>query len=64
MSGGLGNDLYVVDDMRDKVIEGANAGDDTVKTDLEKYALSAEVENLPSTLKATPRLQGTARTTP
>ncbi|MCR9148424.1 MAG: calcium-binding protein [Rhodobacteraceae bacterium] len=45
MLGGLGDDTYIVRNMRDVVIEGANAGDDIVRSTVD-YALSAHVERL------------------
>ncbi|MCJ2034860.1 beta strand repeat-containing protein [Methylobacterium sp. J-068] len=39
MAGGLGNDVYVVDNIGDRVIEFADAGNDTIKTTLATYAL-------------------------
>ncbi|WP_288791492.1 putative Ig domain-containing protein [uncultured Chitinibacter sp.] len=45
MDGGLGNDVYIVDNAGDVVIESANAGDDTVRTNL-SYTLGENVENL------------------
>ena len=46
LQGGSGNDAYVIDNAGDKVIEGLNAGTDTVITSLAAYALGANVENL------------------
>ncbi len=43
MLGGLGNDTYVVHNKRDVVIEGANAGEDTIQS-YTSFALSAHVE--------------------
>lgn len=45
MRGGAGNDIYVVDDARDRVIEAANQGSDTVQAHI-SYRLTAHVENL------------------
>lgn len=45
MRGGRGNDLYVVDSPGDQVIEGRNAGHDTVWSTI-SYVLPANVENL------------------
>ncbi|MDZ3991818.1 peroxidase family protein [Pseudomonas sp. Teo4] len=45
MIGGAGNDTYVVD-AGDVVVEGTNAGTDTVLTSLASYTLAANVENL------------------
>ncbi|MCA0433612.1 MAG: M10 family metallopeptidase C-terminal domain-containing protein [Proteobacteria bacterium] len=46
MYGGTGNDTYIVNSSRDVVVEGANAGTDTVRTSLAAYTLGANVENL------------------
>lgn len=43
--GGVGNDIYIVDNVGDRVTEGANAGTDTVRASV-TYTLSAHVENL------------------
>lgn len=45
MSGGAGNDSYHVDNLRDKVIEGANGGTDTVLSAV-SLTLAVNVENL------------------
>jgi Ca2+-binding RTX toxin-like protein len=50
MAGGAGNDIYIVDDNTapgiDSVNEAANAGNDTVKTNVASYTLGVNVENL------------------
>jgi Ca2+-binding RTX toxin-like protein len=46
MSGGTGNDTYIVDDIGDSVIENSGEGNDTVRTSLAAYALTANVEDL------------------
>ncbi|MFP3571209.1 hypothetical protein, partial [Paraburkholderia sp. SIMBA_030] len=46
MTGGDGNDTYVVDNAGDVVIEAAAGGSDTVRTTLASYNLGANVENL------------------
>jgi Ca2+-binding RTX toxin-like protein len=46
MSGGTGNDTYIVDDAGDLVIENSGEGNDTVRTSLAAYALTANVEDL------------------
>lgn len=46
MSGGTGNDTYIVDDVNDSVIENSGEGNDTVRTSLASYALTANVEDL------------------
>jgi Ca2+-binding RTX toxin-like protein len=45
MEGGAGNDVYVVSSARDRVVELAGAGRDTVEVQAPRYALSANVEN-------------------
>ncbi|TAN50414.1 MAG: hypothetical protein EPN26_10175, partial [Rhodospirillales bacterium] len=45
LRGGLGDDAYWVDDNGDDVVERADEGSDTVRTD-HNYALTANVENL------------------
>ncbi|MBB5694966.1 glycosyl hydrolase [Muricoccus pecuniae] len=46
MSGGKGNDTYVIYSGTEQVIEKAGEGVDTVETWIGKYALAANVENL------------------
>ena len=46
MYGGNGDDTYFVDTSRDRVIENAGAGIDTVKTTLTSYTLSNNADNL------------------
>lgn len=46
MSGGLGNDIYLVDNAGDTVIENLGQGTDTVQTSLATYTLADNVENL------------------
>ena len=46
MLGGSGNDIYSVDSAGDRVIEGRNAGVDTVSTSVSGHILSANVEAL------------------
>ncbi len=55
MSGGSGNDTYVVDSNADVVVEGLNAGTDTVLAS-DTYTLSTNVENL--TLTGTGDING------
>lgn len=45
MTGGAGNDTYLVDNVGDKVVEKASLGIDTIKSSV-SYTLSAHVENL------------------
>jgi Ca2+-binding RTX toxin-like protein len=56
MSGGAGDDTYVVDNAGDTVAENANEGIDTVQSSL-TYILGANVENL--TLMGTTAINGT-----
>ena len=44
--GGSGDDTYVVLTSKDLVVEGANGGNDTVKSYAPSYTLTANVENL------------------
>jgi Ca2+-binding RTX toxin-like protein len=48
MAGGLGNDLYIVDNAGDVVTEAFNAGTDTISTNIDGFSLAsfANVENL------------------
>jgi Ca2+-binding RTX toxin-like protein len=43
--GNQGNDLYVMDSAGDRILEGLNAGTDTVQTSI-NYTLAANLENL------------------
>lgn len=46
MNGGLGDDTYVVDDVKDKVVEAsATGGDDTIETSI-SWVAAANIENL------------------
>jgi Ca2+-binding RTX toxin-like protein len=56
LTGGAGNDVYVVDDAGDQVVEAAAGGVDLVQASV-SYALAANVENL--TLTGTAALAGT-----
>jgi hypothetical protein len=58
--GGLGNDLYFVDEAGDVVVEGAEEGTDTVQSYLPSYTLGANVENL--TLLGNGNTNGTGNT--
>lgn len=44
--GGLGNDIYIVDNRADLVTEDFNQGIDTVQASASNYALTSNVENL------------------
>jgi Ca2+-binding RTX toxin-like protein len=46
MTGGKGNDVYIVDAAGDVVVESGNSGNDTVRTSLGQAGLAANVENL------------------
>jgi Ca2+-binding RTX toxin-like protein len=46
MIGGGGNDTYVVDAATDVITEAVDAGNDTVRTSLASYVLTATLENL------------------
>ncbi|WP_279382137.1 calcium-binding protein, partial [Pseudomonas sp. 79_C] len=46
MTGGGGNDTFVVDNVGDTVSEALNGGVDLVQTSLASYTLGANVENL------------------
>ena len=59
MSGGGGNDIYVVDDAGDQAIEAAGAGTDTVQSSV-NVTLGANVENL--TLTGSAAINGTGNT--
>ena len=59
MSGGTGNDTYVVDAAGDTVTEAASAGTDTVQAGI-SYTLGANVENL--TLTGTEAINATGNT--
>ena len=52
MSGGAGDDTYVVTRANDVIIEQTNAGTDTVRTNLRNYVLPNNVENLVYTASA------------
>ncbi len=56
MNGGLGNDLFIVDNIGDKVTEGAAGGTDTVRSSV-SFTLAANVENL--TLTGTGNINAT-----
>ncbi|HWA20719.1 MAG TPA: Ig-like domain-containing protein [Devosia sp.] len=56
MAGGTGNDTYVVDNTRDVVTEGVNAGTDLVQSTV-TWTLGANVENL--TLQGSSAINGT-----
>ena len=52
MSGAAGDDIYVVDNVSDRVIEANNGGVDTVFSSASTHTLSYQVENLTLTGKA------------
>ncbi len=56
LSGGLGNDTYIIDNVGDVVAENAGEGTDTVQSSV-SYTLGANVENL--TLTGTAVINGT-----
>lgn len=60
MAGGSGDDTYVVDDANDRVVEAADAGQDTVLTSLASYMLAAHAENASATSQADTALTGNA----
>lgn len=55
MEGGLGDDTYVVNDLKDVLIEGINAGYDSVESGV-SYTLQANFENLYLTEDARPTI--------
>jgi Ca2+-binding RTX toxin-like protein len=59
MSGGFGNDTYVVDITSDQVHEGPESGNDTVRSSV-SWTLGANVENL--TLIGSSNINGTGNT--
>jgi Ca2+-binding RTX toxin-like protein len=60
MSGGDGNDTYIVSKARDLVQEMANGGSDTVRTALAAYTLADNVENISLTGAANQTISGNA----
>ncbi len=60
MTGGVGNDTYVVDDSSDTVTENASEGTDSVQSSV-TYTLSANLENLSLTGGAAISGTGNAR---
>jgi Ca2+-binding RTX toxin-like protein len=46
MAGGIGNDIYWIDDSGDSVSEGLGAGTDEIRITLSSYTLDANVEKL------------------
>ena len=44
--GGTGDDTYIVNDLRDLVIETVGGGNDTIRTGLSSYVLPNQIENL------------------
>ena len=59
LTGGAGNDTYVISNIGDRITELANGGTDTVQTSL-TYTLGANLENL--TLTGTANVNGTGNT--
>ncbi len=59
LTGGLGNDTYIVDAAGDVVTEAANAGTDTVESEI-TYTLGLNLENL--TLSGADDINGTGNT--
>ena len=62
MTGGTGNDAYVVDNSVDQVVENVGEGNDTVFTSID-YRLTANVDNLVMQGGATCRGSATAKRT-
>ena len=46
ITGGAGNDTYIVNNISDVITEATGGGNDTVRTSLSGYTLAANVENL------------------
>jgi Ca2+-binding RTX toxin-like protein len=44
--GGLGDDAYLLNSLEDVIVENANEGTDTIRTNLSSYTLAANFENL------------------
>jgi Ca2+-binding RTX toxin-like protein len=58
MEGGAGDDVYMVDDVYDRVLDYAGGGTDEVRTVLATYTLGAAIENLTGQLDAGQTLIG------
>lgn len=61
MVGGIGNDAYIVDNLKDYIEEGVEGGSDTVKSSV-TYILGDYIENL--TLTASAKINGTGNALP
>lgn len=61
LSGGLGNDVYLVDNLGDKVIELADGGVDTVLVSVGQYTLGQNVENAQMLASGASSLTGNAQ---
>lgn len=57
MTGGLGNDTYVVDDVRDVIVENSSEGIDTVRSSIGYSLVNTNLENL--TLIGSDAISGT-----
>lgn len=60
LAGGAGDDIYLIDNVGDSVVEAANGGVDQVRTTLNSYNLTSNVENLSYTGTGTFSASGNA----